>query len=132
MFQMCPQDKTEAPPPLEMIIVDDKLNFLAKEIDKSTRIFLRVQKTMTTTLNIYYGCLWNGMQAHMLEKMVPVAEHIGLTISQLEFVQQYIQYLCFMETIMWETTPENQPHLEYLLHPNIDMMVTYVNDLSKN
>jgi hypothetical protein len=72
------------------------------------------------------------MQAHMLEKMVPVAEHIGLTISQLEFVQQYIQYLCFMETIMWETTPENQPHLEYLLHPNIDMMVTYVNDLSKN
>lgn len=33
-----------------------------------------------------YGCLLVGMQAHMLEKVVRVVEHVRLTVPQLEFV----------------------------------------------
>lgn len=47
-----------------------------------------------------------GMQAHILEKVVRATEHVRLTILLLEFVQQHIQHLCFMETIMWELTQE--------------------------
>jgi hypothetical protein len=37
-----------------------------------------------------------------------------------------------METIMWEASKKTQSHLKYLLHPDIDMMVTHVNKLSIN
>lgn len=47
-----------------------------------------------------------GMQAHMLGRLVHVAEHIGLTIPQVESLQQYIPYLYLMETIMWSATQE--------------------------
>ena len=106
---------------------------LAKEIDEFTEKFLWVQKTMTTALERYCGCLLVGMQSHMPRQMVHVVEHIlGLTVPHLEFFQKHIQDLCFMETIMWEVTQEFQPQLEHLLHPDIDMMVTYVNKLSIN
>ena len=60
------------------------------------------------------------MQAHILRKVVRIGEHIGLTFPHLEFVQQHIQDLCYMEMIMWETTHDIQPHLEYLLQFNND------------
>ena len=68
----------------------------------------------------------------MLRRVVRVAEHIGLIVPQLEFLQHYIPDLWLMKTIMWEAIEEIKPHLEYLLHPDIDMMVTHVNILSIN
>ena len=88
-----------------MICIYDEFNFLAKEIDKRTCNFLWVQKTMTTTFERYYGCLLVGMQVHMVEKVVHDVEHVRLTVPQLELCS-HVQDLCFMETIMWETTQE--------------------------
>ena len=44
-------------------------------------------KTMTVIRKRYYGCFLVGMQTQVLGKVVCVANHIGLPISQLEFVQ---------------------------------------------
>ena len=41
---------------------------------------------MATALERYQRCLLVGMQAHMLGRLVHVAEHIGLTIPQVEFL----------------------------------------------
>jgi hypothetical protein len=52
-----PTPPTPTPPPphtlKEMIYVDDKFNFLAKEINECMGIFLLVQKTMATALESY-------------------------------------------------------------------------------
>ena len=37
-----------------------------------------------------------------------------------------------MEIVMWAATQEIEPHLDYLLHPDLDMMVNHVYDLSIN
>ena len=72
------------------------------------------------------------MQIHMLGRVVRVAKHVGLAVPQLEFIQHHIPNLWLMETIMWETTQEIEPYLEYLLHLDIDMMVNHANILSIN
>jgi hypothetical protein len=72
------------------------------------------------------------MQAHMLGRLVHVVEHIGLTIPQVESLQQHIPHLYLMEIVMWSTTQEIEPHLVYLLHPDLDMMVNHVNNFSIN
>jgi hypothetical protein len=93
-------------PPMEMRCIDDEFNYLVNKIDEYTGYFMRLQKTMTTTLDRYQACRVVGMQAHMLGRLVHVAEHIGLTIPQVESLQQYIPYLYLMETIMWSATQE--------------------------
>ena len=114
-------------PPMGELCIDDEFKFLAMQIDECTGYFLRLQKTMTTALERYEGCLLVGMQIHMLGRVVRAAEHIGLSVPQLEFIHHHIPDLWLMETIMWEALEEIEPHLEYLLHPNIDMMVNHVN-----
>jgi chemotaxis protein CheY-P-specific phosphatase CheC len=68
----------------------------------------------------------------MFERVVHADEHIGLIVPQLELIQHHIPNLWLMKTIMWEAIEEIKPHLEYLLHLDIDMTVNHVNILSIN
>ena len=106
----CPLD-----PSTEMRSMDNEFHNLAYDIDVCTERFMQLQTNMTSALDRYQGCRMVGMDAHMLGRMVHAAIDIGLTIPQMEFLQERVPYLRHMENSMWEATQEIFPHLDDLL-----------------
>ena len=91
-------------PPVEMRSVDDEFLNLVYDIDVCTERFMELQTTMTkdAALDEYEACRLVGMNAHMLSKLVDAATNIGLTVNQVELLQQRLPDLEFMENAMWK------------------------------
>ena len=119
----CPLD-----PPMEMRSMDDEFHNLANDIDVCTEQFMQLQTNMTTALDRYQGCRLVGIDAHMLGRMVHATIDIGLTIPQVEFLQQRVPDLRMMGNSMGEATQEIEPHVDDLLHPASDTMVNHLHD----
>ena len=66
--------------------MDDEFNKLANDIDVCMERFMQLQTNMTTTLDRYQWCGLDGMDAHMLGRLVHASIDIGLTIPQVEFL----------------------------------------------
>ena len=73
-------------PPNGSVMYWRHVNYFVVHIDECTWYFLRLQKSTTIALERYHGCLLVGMQIHMLGRVVPANEHIGLIVPQLEFI----------------------------------------------
>ena len=114
--------------PIEMRIMDDEFNNLVHDIDVCTERFMQLQTNMTTALDRYKGCRLVGMDAHMLGRLVVAIIDVGLTISQVEILQQCLLDLYLIENDMWEATQAIEPHLDYLLHLDSEAMVNHVYD----
>ena len=68
------------------------------------------------------------MDAHMLGKLVLYSAHIGLTVPQVEILQQRLPDLHLIENTMWEAMQEIEPHLDDLLQTDSEDMVNHVYD----
>ena len=110
--------------------MDDEFNNLAHDIDVCTDWFMQLQTNMTTALDRYKGCRLVGMNAHMLGRLVVVIINVGLTIPQVEILQQRLPDLYLIENVMWEATHWQaiEPHLDDLLHLDSEAMVNHVYD----
>jgi hypothetical protein len=108
--------------------MEDEFNNLAYDIDVCTERFMQLQTNMTTTLDRYQGCRLVGMDAHMLGRLVLATIDIGLTIPQVEILQQRLPDLYFIENVMWEATQAIELHLDDLLHLDPEAMVNHVYD----
>ena len=117
--------------PMEVGSMDDEFNNLANDIHVCTERFMQLQETMTTALDRYQWCRLVGMDAHMLGRLVHASIDIGLTIPQVEFLQERVPDLHLMENEMWEATQEIEPHLDDLLHPDSTSMVAHADDNTK-
>ena len=107
--------------PMEMRSMDDKFNNLAHDIDVCTEWFMQLQTNMTTALDRYIkGCRLVGMDAHMLGRLVLAIIDVGLTIPQVEILQQRLLDLYLIENDMWEATQSIEPHLDALLHLDLE------------
>ena len=115
-------------PTMEVRSMDDEFINLANDIDVCTERFMQLQTNLTTALDRYQGCRLVGMDAHMLGRLVHATIDIGLTIPQVEFLQQRVPDLYLIENSMWEAIQEILPHLDDLLHPDLEAMVNHVYD----
>ena len=68
------------------------------------------------------------MDAHMLGRLVLAALDIGLTIPQVEILQQSLPDLHLIENDMWEASQAIEPHVDDLLHRESNDMVNHVYD----
>ena len=116
--------------PMPMTSMDDEFNNLANSIDVCTESFMELQTNITkdAALDRYRGCRLVGMDAHMLRRLVHGAIDVGLTIPQVEFLQERLPDLHFMENVMWEAGLEIEPHLYDILTPDSLAMVNHVYD----
>ena len=112
-------------PTMDMRSMDDKFINLANDIDVCTERFMQLQTNLTTALDRYQECRLVGMDAHMLGRLVHATIDIGLTIPQVEFLQQRVPDLYLIENSMWEAIQEILPHLDDLLHPDLEAMVNH-------
>jgi hypothetical protein len=111
---------------MEMRSLDDEFNNLAYDIDVCTERFMRLQENMTNVLDRYKGCRLVGMDAHMLGRLAHYSVDIGLTLQQVEILQQRVPDLYLIENEMWEATQAIEPHLEDLLPRDSEDMVNHV------
>jgi len=114
--------------PMERKSMDDEFNNLASDIDVCMERFMQLQAYMTTALDRYKGCRLVGMDAHMLGRLVVHSADIGLTIPQVEALQQRLPYLHLIENDMWEATQAIEPHLDDLLRCDSEDMLDHVYD----
>ena len=114
--------------PAEMRSLDDQFNNLVFDIDVCTERFMQLQTNMTTALDRYKGCCMVGMDAHMLGRLVLAIIDIGLTIQQVEKLQQRLLDLYLIDNDMWEATQAIEHHLDDLLHIDSEAMVNHVYD----
>ena len=77
---------------------------------------------MTNVVDRYERCRLVGMDAHMLGKLVLYSAHIGLTVPQVEILQQRLPDLHLIENTMWEAMQEIEPHLDDFLHSDSEDM----------
>ena len=112
----------------ELGSMDDEFNKLTYDIDVCTERFMQIQTNMTTALHRYQWCGCVGMEAHMLGRLVHASIDIGLTMPQVEFLQQRLPDLQLMENDMWESTEEMEPHLDDLLRPRSSAKENHVYD----
>jgi hypothetical protein len=108
--------------------MDDEFNNLASDIDVCMARFMQLQAYMTTALDRYKGCRLVGMDAHMLGRLVVYSADIGLTIPQVEALQQRLPDLHLIENDMWEATQAIEPHLDALLRCESEDMLNHVHD----
>ena len=85
---------------MEMRSLDDEFNNLAYDIDVCTERFMRLQENMTNVLDRYKGCRLVGMDAHMLGRLAHYSVDIGLTLQQVEILQQRVLDLYLIENEM--------------------------------
>jgi hypothetical protein len=115
---------------METTSLDDEFNNLTFDIDVCTERFMQLQANMTDALDRYKGCRLVGMDAHVLGKLVLYSADIGLTIPQVEVLQQRLPDLHLIEKFndMWEAIQAIEPHLDDLLHRDSEDMVKLVYD----
>ena len=92
--------------------IDDEFNYLASEIDEVTSKFMRLQTTMTTTLERYTKYLLLSDRIYNLEMVVLASQHIGFDSQQKAYIERKIPDLVYMEKVTWEQSLEIKPHLE--------------------
>jgi hypothetical protein len=114
--------------PMESRRMDDEFNNLASDIDVCIERFMQLQAYMTTALDRYKGCRLVGMDAHMLGRLVVYSADIGLTIPQVEALQQRLSDLHLIENDMWEAMQAIEPHLDDLLRRDSEDMLNHVHD----
>ena len=121
-------------PQMELLSMEEEFINLANDIDVCTERFMELQTTMTkdAALDTHQGCRLVGMHAHQLAKLVNAAREIGLTVPQVEFLQQRVPDLSYMEKVMWEAIQETEPHLYDILKPESLAMVNHVHDNTEN